>query len=194
VNDRTEPSAAELRQLLAVVLEALDIPSPATIGDGEVYDRILLDRVLDARVALGGVLRRGDDPGWSADYLRARLAEKPATGYRAAGSAEQLHDDQADEAERARRSVDAQFPVVAEFLAKERADEVARWNAARPVGIAVTAYPGVRGENGLTTRTRSEAWLLGGHTPMVKVDGYAGGIALTHVDVAAGTEQGEGEQ
>ncbi|MGW3408092.1 hypothetical protein [Streptomyces sp. NPDC000888] len=73
------------RVLLAAVLEALDIPSPATIGDGEVYERILLNRVLDVRVALQGVLQRGDDPGWSADYLRARLAEKPATGYRAWG-------------------------------------------------------------------------------------------------------------
>lgn len=73
------------RVLLAAVLEALDIPSPATVGDGEVYERILLNRVLDVRVALQGVLQRGDDPGWSADYLRARLAEKPATGYRAWG-------------------------------------------------------------------------------------------------------------
>lgn len=123
MTDRTEPTAGELRQLLAAVLEALDIPSPATIGDGEVYDRILLNRVLDARVALDGVLRRGDDPGWSADYLRARLAEKPATGYRAAGTPRQTDEvvvDEGDE-ERVRRSVDAQFPAVAAFLAQERA-------------------------------------------------------------------------
>jgi hypothetical protein len=88
--DRAYPAAperhpGEYRNLLAAVLEALDIPAPATVGDGEVYERILLDRVMDARVALEGVLRRGDDPGWSADYLRARLAEKPATGYRTWG-------------------------------------------------------------------------------------------------------------
>lgn len=73
------------RELLQAVLEALDIPAPATVGDGEVHDRILLDRVMDAKVALQGVLRRGDEPGWSADYLRSRLAEKPATGYCAWG-------------------------------------------------------------------------------------------------------------
>jgi hypothetical protein len=73
------------RALLAAVLEALDIPYPATVGDSEVHDRILLDRVMHAKVALEGVLQRGDDPGWSADYLRSRLAEKPATGYRAWG-------------------------------------------------------------------------------------------------------------
>lgn len=77
-------SAAE-RDLLAAVLEALAIPYPATVGDSEIHDRILLDRVMDARVALDGVLQRGDDPGWSADYLRAQLAKKPAVGYRAAG-------------------------------------------------------------------------------------------------------------
>ncbi|KUO21476.1 hypothetical protein [Streptomyces dysideae] len=85
MTDRTEPSFGELRQLLAAVLEAIAIPHPATVGDGEVHDRILLDRVLDARVALEGALHRGDDPGWSADHLRARLAEKPAIGYRAGG-------------------------------------------------------------------------------------------------------------
>lgn len=86
MENRTESGEArELRALLAAVLEALAIPYPATVGDGEVHDRILLDRVMDARVALEGVLQRSDEPGWTADYLRARLAEKPATGYRTAG-------------------------------------------------------------------------------------------------------------
>jgi hypothetical protein len=67
--------------LLTAVLEALDIPSPATGGDVQAHDQILKDRVMDAVLALRGVLR-GDDPGWSADYLRARLAEQPPTGYR----------------------------------------------------------------------------------------------------------------
>jgi hypothetical protein len=65
----------------------------------------------------------------------------------------------------------------------------AEWNRLYPVGTAVTAYPGVRGEDPLTTRTRSNAWTLGGHTPVVSVDGYAGGISLTHVDPVA-TEAG----
>ncbi|WP_326596753.1 hypothetical protein [Streptomyces sp. NBC_01803] len=77
--------AAEFRHLLTAVFEALDIPAPATVGDGEVHDRLLVDRVIHARIALASVLNEGDDPGWSADYLRARLAELPATGYRAYG-------------------------------------------------------------------------------------------------------------
>lgn len=74
------------RVLLQAVLEALSLPYPATVGDSEVYGRILENRVMDARVALEGVLQRGDDPGWSADYLRARTVEKPATGYRTTGA------------------------------------------------------------------------------------------------------------
>lgn len=73
------------RALLAAVLEALTIPHPATIGDREAYSRILADRAMHASIALENVLHRDDDPGWSADYLRARLAEHPPTGYRAAG-------------------------------------------------------------------------------------------------------------
>lgn len=60
----------------------------------------------------------------------------------------------------------------------------AQWNARYPIGTPVTAYPGVRGENPLTTVTRSKAWTLSGHTPVVLVDGHSGGIALTHVDPA----------
>ncbi|MFD0417296.1 hypothetical protein [Streptomyces sp. NPDC127108] len=74
------------RVLLEAVLEALDIPKPARVGDGEVHDRILLKRVMHAWIALEGVLQRGEDPGWSADYLRARLNEHPAEGYRVWGA------------------------------------------------------------------------------------------------------------
>jgi len=59
-----------------------------------------------------------------------------------------------------------------------------------PVGTAVLAYPARRPEDDsdakvLNTRTRSEPWLVGGQL-VVLVDGYAGGIALTHIDEVAG--------
>lgn len=59
---------------------------------------------------------------------------------------------------------------------------VASFNENVPVGTKVVYWPGVR-EPGLemVSTTRSEAWLLGGHTPVVMVEGYAGGIALSHV-------------
>lgn len=66
-----------------------------------------------------------------------------------------------------------------------------QWNDLYPVGTPVTAYPGVRPEDEhaswaceqLETTTRSKAWTLGHGEPVVMVEGYAGGIALTHVDV-----------
>lgn len=77
-----EPAA----ELLRAVLEAIDMPHPATIGDSERHHEILADRAMHATIALRGVLRNGDDPGWSADYLRARLTEHLPTGYRATGA------------------------------------------------------------------------------------------------------------
>jgi hypothetical protein len=38
----------------------------------------------------------------------------------------------------------------------------------------------------LDTVTRTPAWTLGGGYPVVSVEGYAGGIALTHIDVTGG--------
>lgn len=77
-------SAAE-RELLAAVLEAVDLPQAKTAGDAEVRDQILRDRMIDVRVALERAVRQGEDPAWEAAYLRARLAQKPATGYQTTG-------------------------------------------------------------------------------------------------------------
>lgn len=83
------------------------------------------------------------------------------------------------------------------------------FNALFPVGTPVVAYPlvrpehpvavkfreaaAVRGEASeldpcerLDTRTRSIAWNLGDGVPVVLVEGYSGGICLTHVDVVDG--------
>ncbi|WP_438479052.1 hypothetical protein [Streptomyces asiaticus] len=76
--------------LLRAVLEALDIPHPATIGDGEEHARVLTDRAMHARIALHDVLDEGVARHlgieWTTAYLRKRLAEHPPTGYRAAGA------------------------------------------------------------------------------------------------------------
>ncbi|MFK8844745.1 hypothetical protein [Streptomyces sp. Ac-502] len=84
-----------------------------------------------------------------------------------------------------------------------------QWNKRYPVGTPVIAYPGVRPEDPLAvavrqrqesggyvdpgsvdlcrrlvTVTRTPAWTLGHGEPVVSVEGYAGGICLTHIDVA----------
>lgn len=58
---------------------------------------------------------------------------------------------------------------------------IEQFNRVCPEGTPVLYWPGDRRDEGRESRTRSEAWLLGGHTPVVMVEGYAGGIALTHV-------------
>lgn len=51
-----------------------------------------------------------------------------------------------------------------------------------PVGTPVTFWPGEIKGPGRKGRIRSEVWTVGGQ-PVVKVDGYPGGIALTHIKV-----------
>lgn len=74
------------------------------------------------------------------------------------------------------------------------------FNARYPVGTPVVAYPGARpgdqsgwGYRRLETRTTTGAWLLGGHTPVVMVEGHAACIALTHIDPTAAYAATRGE-
>lgn len=58
---------------------------------------------------------------------------------------------------------------------------VEQFNEVVPIGSPVLYWPGAREGEGRKSVTRSEAWLLGSHTPVVMVEGYPGGIALSHV-------------
>ncbi len=60
---------------------------------------------------------------------------------------------------------------------------VDEFNRQCPVGAPVRAWPYVKGDkSGFGTVTRSEAYVLSGHTPVVFVEGHSGCIALSHVD------------
>ncbi|WP_405797239.1 hypothetical protein [Streptomyces sp. NBC_01506] len=85
MHDPIQP--APVRDLLATVLEALDIPHPATVGDGDAHAKVLADRVMHTVIALRNTLD-GCSLGieWTTEYLRERLAEHPPTGYRAYGA------------------------------------------------------------------------------------------------------------
>jgi hypothetical protein len=79
--------AQQLLDALRVVHEALAIPHAATVGDDEVRAKILdqrLGRAVAFLDALFECLEDGRDTmiPWSVGYLRERLAEHPATGYR----------------------------------------------------------------------------------------------------------------
>ena len=78
-------ATCEYRDALEAVLEALDIPHAATVGHEEIRNRVLLERVGHTVVMLSAILD-GEHPApgvpWSVAYLRARLAEHPAQGYK----------------------------------------------------------------------------------------------------------------
>jgi hypothetical protein len=80
---QTVQSTDSLTDALRAVLEALDIPHGATVGDQDVRDALLAHRAGHAVVMLRGILG-GDtfDPEWSVAYLREQLAKHPAAGYK----------------------------------------------------------------------------------------------------------------
>lgn len=54
------------------------------------------------------------------------------------------------------------------------------WNAKHPIGTTVTRYKLINPLREPTvTKTRSVAWVMGGHTPMVLVEDIAGGVPLS---------------
>lgn len=71
---------ALLRDALQAVTEAVCIPFAATAGDEQVRAKILIERLMHLRTFLN---RLPDDSlDWGIAYLRERLAEHPAEGYR----------------------------------------------------------------------------------------------------------------
>jgi hypothetical protein len=65
---------------------------------------------------------------------------------------------------------------------KNQQQLVDQWNAKYPIGTPITRYRLVNPlESPEDTKTRSEAWLMGGHTAMVMVEGVAGGVMVESV-------------
>ena len=71
--------------------------------------------------------------------------------------------------------------------------QAAEWNHAHPVGTPVRYWPGPKEGPGIESMTRSVAWVVGDHEALVQVEGRAGGIALTHIEVLSG-DPGEWDQ
>jgi hypothetical protein len=82
--DSISPTQDELVEVLRAVREAIDIPHGATVGDQEKRDALLIERIGHVKVMLGSLLSEDSwrDWSWSTAYLRERLAEHPAQGYK----------------------------------------------------------------------------------------------------------------
>ena len=61
--------------------------------------------------------------------------------------------------------------------------QVESFNKKNSIGTSVRYWKFTREGDGLESKTRSEAILLGGHTPVVWVEGEPGCIALSHIEV-----------
>ena len=70
-----------------------------------------------------------------------------------------------------------------ESAAVRGARAIENFNRDNPVGTPVVFWPGSRNGDGIKGVTRTPAWTIGGHTAVVSVEGYAGGIYLGHVKV-----------
>lgn len=78
----THDERPDWRDALAAVREAIDIPSPKTRGDEEIYQAILDRRLLQTRVMIRAILDdENTDVAWYVAYLRKQLAAMPAEGY-----------------------------------------------------------------------------------------------------------------
>lgn len=72
---------------------------------------------------------------------------------------------------------------------------VREWNADHPIGTPIRFWPLSRGEDPVYHgRTRSEAWLLGGHSAVVLTTNYSGAVALSHVEVITEEQLGAVEE
>ena len=82
--DDEQQASCGYRNALEAIREALDIPYAATVGDELIQAKIMEQRVMHAAGTLERIL--SDDPfldiPWQVAYLRARLAEHPAIGYK----------------------------------------------------------------------------------------------------------------
>lgn len=67
--------------------------------------------------------------------------------------------------------------------AQEIVDE---FNATYPVGAPVRYWTGTKDGPGKPSKTRTQARVLGGHTPIVWVEDVAGCLALSHVEPVVG--------
>ena len=65
---------------------------------------------------------------------------------------------------------------------REAEAKVKGWNETHPIGTRVMRYKLINPlSDGEETKTRSKAWVMGGHSAMVMVERVAGGVILESV-------------
>lgn len=65
---------------------------------------------------------------------------------------------------------------------QQLAEQLNAWNAMHPPGSKVRYYPVAGRGQHTDTITRSEAWIAGGHSIIVLIQGKAGGVSIAHLE------------
>lgn len=182
----TNPAPTADAGLLAAISEALDVPSPRSDGVSEYAHRDLLrHRVVWLSAYLAAIAGCSYEPQIAAATVRQLIAETPVTYALYVPRTKPEPPSCGESACLLPGAHSHHVPrlAVTRTPAAVTAEE---WNAAHPVGTPVLAYPLTRDDEPLRTRTRRPAWTLGHGMPVVSVEGHAGGIALTHIDLDGG--------
>lgn len=67
--------------------------------------------------------------------------------------------------------------------------QVRAWNDRHPVGTRVRYWPLTKARDAKETTTRSEATLLAGVAPVVRLEGVPGCVSLSHVEAVEGDQR-----
>ena len=71
-----------------------------------------------------------------------------------------------------------------EKLHHELFEKARQWNSLHPIGTEVIRYKRINPlSEGNKTKTRSEAWVMGGHSIVVLVEGVSGAVQLESIQV-----------
>lgn len=85
-------------------------------------------------------------------------------------------------------------PPGAKLMASLAEQSVLAWNRLYPRGTPVKCYRSYGNEQtAFHSVTRSEAWVMGGHSAMVMIEGHGGGFALTHMEPLCASSEVTGQ-
>lgn len=118
---------------------------------------------------------RCDRDGCTAEFRAARPYEQGQASLTRWEASEAGWDVPAPRGKGSRRGTD--------FCPDHRGSAAPSIDTDLAIGTPVRYWRGVRDGQGVESRTRTRVQMLGGHTAVVWVEGYASCVALTHVEV-----------